>query len=595
MIRLVNITKKYSNTVLDNITLNMYENNIYLIKGISGSGKTTLLNIIGGIDDKYDGDYFLDSQNVRNLNGKERKQFSKRIGYIFQKSLLISHLNILDNLLFIKNDKELIIKLSYKFKVNHLLDKMPNELSGGERQRIAIIRVLLLDPDIIIADEPTASLDYNNAVEFVKYLKMIKNRNKIIIITSHSNVFDSISDEIIELKYGKASIKKVAKIPQNILDEESVKKVNKNIFSNVFLDIKYSICKRKNLNKIISILFISFIIFISLIAVSLKINFERAYKDYIKSTFPINTFSVSKHIYDLFIDNNIEMQTYENYSYSIDGVEYLPLFAKENTILSNENYLAYGKFPDNNNEVLVNYKYITDVLKKKEIEIGESIVIDNINFLIVGVISNDLTYMNDIYNSNSYYNYSDNPQVFVPYANSKEIFNKQSIGTNSIMVTVKDYSDDVQDIIYSVGETNYWDKKVSNIKYSLFVFLDIFFVVLGVFAFLIIIFVTNHVLLDLFYRKKEIGYLQLFGVDKKRLKFILLIEYLIKYIIALIIAVIIYYISIKLIKELFLINIVLKLNQIIFCAVLIILYLVLILYIPLSLYLRRNIKELIYT
>ncbi len=594
MIKLINITKKYNNVVLDNVSLDMHRNNIYLIKGISGSGKTTLLNIISGIDNKYSGDYFWNGKNVKNLNNKEKNNFQKKIGYIFQKSLLISNLNIMDNLLLIKNDKELVINLSSKFKVNNLLEKKPKELSGGERQRVAIVRALLLEPDIIIADEPTASLDYNNAIKFCEYLKMVKNKNKIVIITSHSNVFDSIADEIVELNYGKASIKKKTAKVLKVHEERDIKNQNKGKFKNIFLDIKYSMIRGKKINKITSLIFISLIIAISLLAISLKKNFEKAYTDYIKKTFPMNTLSIPNDIYNLLLDNNVEMQVYENYSYFIDGIEYLPLFPKENTILSNEKYLDYGRFPNGDNEVLVNGKYVSDILKREKVEIGEMIIIDKIKYSIVGVISNNETYTRDIYNSNCYYTYSDNPQVFIPYINSKTIFNGQSTNTNSIMVTINNYTDDIQVMISNFGGTNYWNEKISNIKYSLTVFLDIFFVALSSLSFIIIIFVTNQVLLDLFYRKEEIGYLQLFGISKRRLKFILLIEYLIKYILALIISIFLYYILVKLINHFFAINIILKFSEIAFYTLLFILYVIFMFHIPLSIYLRKNIKELIF-
>lgn len=208
MIEIKNINKSYDRPILKNINLKFYENNIYLLKGISGCGKTSLLNIIGGIDDDYSGQYFSDGVSITDQNKKNRNKFFTKIGYVFQESLLVSNLSIYENLELIKNDKEKIYELSKKFKVSKLLDKMPSELSGGERQRVSIIRALLLDPDIIIADEPTASLDRKNALELCELLNLLHEENKIIIISTHDNIFDNISDCIITIDYGVTSIVK---------------------------------------------------------------------------------------------------------------------------------------------------------------------------------------------------------------------------------------------------------------------------------------------------------------------------------------------------------------------------------------------------
>ena len=210
MIELKNITKKYDRKVLDNVNLKLDYGKIYILKGISGSGKTTLLNIIGGIDNNYEGTYTLDNENIKKL--KNKNQFRKKIGYVFQQSLLISHLSIKDNLLLIKNDYKLVEELSKMFGLQSLLYKMPSELSIGERERVSIIRAIISNPKIIIADEPTASLDKTKASKIVDYFKQIKTKNRIIIISTHSNIFDCVADEIINIKYGK-----VEEIKQEIL------------------------------------------------------------------------------------------------------------------------------------------------------------------------------------------------------------------------------------------------------------------------------------------------------------------------------------------------------------------------------------------
>ena len=202
MIKLLNIYKKYNNNiVLSNINFTFDCNKIYIIKGPSGCGKTTLLNILSGIDNDYDGCYYFNSVNVmENLN-----YLKKSVGYVFQNSLLISNLTVIDNLLLISTNIDKINYYSELFKVKNILHKYPNQISGGERQRISIIRSLLVDSKLIICDEPTSSLDRKTAKIIVKELSRLKSKKRIIIISTHDDIFDDIADSVIYLDYGRVS------------------------------------------------------------------------------------------------------------------------------------------------------------------------------------------------------------------------------------------------------------------------------------------------------------------------------------------------------------------------------------------------------
>lgn len=147
---LENIEKSYDRPVLKSINYSFETGKIYVIKGVSGCGKTTLFNIIGGLEKDYSG------KVSKILNADEKDSSAEIIGYIFQYSLLLSNITIKDNLLLIKNDEGLINNLCESVGIAHLLEKFPEHLSGGERQRVAIVRALLLEPQILLADEPTA-------------------------------------------------------------------------------------------------------------------------------------------------------------------------------------------------------------------------------------------------------------------------------------------------------------------------------------------------------------------------------------------------------------------------------------------------------
>ena len=591
---LIKVCKFYDRPVLKDVSIKFLSNNIYLLKGISGSGKTTLLNIIGGIDKDFEGQYFYNNKDIKSNNEKENKIFASKVGYIFQKSLLISHFNILDNLLFIRNDKSKIFELAERFNISKLLKKFPKELSGGERQRIAIVRVLLLDPKIIIADEPTASLGYNDAIEFVKYLKMLSNDNRIIIIASHSDIFDSIANCIINIDYGK--LKVVINNQFKPLDNNQKNEIKKKITKNqLLMDFKYSINKCLKGFHFLSILFLIVVFFLILSAISLKQNFKFEYGNYLKREYPFNTIYISTETYGT-LKGNIKLKKYDNYSFKKGNIEYLPLLPKRETILGKSKYIKKGRFPENKFEVLVNNEYIETIFNKKDIQLGKIIVIEKIEFKIVGIISANETYLNDIYNSNYYYNLTYNPQVFIPYEIIKKINNNSPIKSEMVMVTFEDlYSNEkLYNSIITEDNQNCWSDKLNNFSYSLDVFLDIFFVSIGFISLVLFIFIANQILLNLFYRRNEIGYLQLFGITKRRLKRILLIEYSLKYILSLFLAIVLYFMGIELIKKYLLFDFMISKKCLLLIILIILIYCYFVIFIPLKIFLRKSIKSLIH-
>ena len=184
------INKSYDRLVLDNLSYVFESGKLYVIKGVSGCGKSTLLNVISGLETEYDGKIHIEDGNMRKA-------------HIFQYSLLISKLTVLENLMFIKNDVKEIKRLAEEFGVLDLLEKYPEMLSGGERQRVAIIRAMLLKPNVLFADEPTASLDDRNSRLIAKKLFELKSENVMVLVATHEHYFDEYADEIIDLHYGK--------------------------------------------------------------------------------------------------------------------------------------------------------------------------------------------------------------------------------------------------------------------------------------------------------------------------------------------------------------------------------------------------------
>ena len=218
-IKIKNLTKKYEKNksikVLDDISFNFEPGKTYSIVGPSGSGKSTLLNLLSLIDNPTTGSIEINSNKIKSNNKVENDLIrAKKIGIIYQDKNLLSDFTALENVylpnLLISNDrqksmeitKKLIKKVGMSVRINHF----PNELSGGENQRIAIARALINNPDIILADEPTGSLDSDNAKLIFKILFNLKNKNRIIIFATHNRYFANMADCKITMNNGNMNI-----------------------------------------------------------------------------------------------------------------------------------------------------------------------------------------------------------------------------------------------------------------------------------------------------------------------------------------------------------------------------------------------------
>lgn len=218
MIKLENISKTYTRgggnikiQVLNSISCNIKKGEMVAIMGRSGSGKTTLINIMSGLLTSDSGNYHFNSEEISKLNTKKRDEFRERnIGIIVQDYALLNSLTAKENILlpvkYRKHDKESIEKhitqLSSKLGIEHCLNKNIYELSGGESQRVAIARALIKKPSIILADEPTGSLDMTSEKEVLSLLKELKEDGNTIIIATHSKAVSECCDRVLEVRDG---------------------------------------------------------------------------------------------------------------------------------------------------------------------------------------------------------------------------------------------------------------------------------------------------------------------------------------------------------------------------------------------------------
>ena len=181
---------------------------MYALTGPSGSGKSTLLNLISLIDRPTLGSIRFDNELVYFSNNKKNDTFrAKKIGIVYQQNNLLSDFTALENVylanLSIKNDKDLAwtkaIDLLKKIGLSNRLNHFPSQLSGGECQRVAIVRAIINDPEIILADAPTGSLDLNTAKDIFQLLNSQKKPNRLIIFATHNRFFANMADCKLEM------------------------------------------------------------------------------------------------------------------------------------------------------------------------------------------------------------------------------------------------------------------------------------------------------------------------------------------------------------------------------------------------------------
>lgn len=194
--------------IIDSISYNFYRGKIYAILGDSGSGKTTLLNILGLLDNKYEGEIFINGQSMAKNkdNFRTRNQY---IGFVFQSYYLIDYLNVKQNIYmpldYAKNkiDIDYYIDLLKRLNIESIENENVNYLSGGEKQRVAIARAFINKPNIIICDEPTGNLDQKNANQVMSTLRSFLTKDKLAIVVTHDSEIAMSCDVILKLEDGK--------------------------------------------------------------------------------------------------------------------------------------------------------------------------------------------------------------------------------------------------------------------------------------------------------------------------------------------------------------------------------------------------------
>ena len=217
MINLENLCRHFAvgNQVvraLDEVDLVINEKEYVSIMGVSGSGKSTLLNILGLLDTPTSGDYLLSGTNTSKMNDDEMAHIrSTKIGFIFQSFHLIPRLTAAENVempmvlsgLNPKERRERVENALARVSLTDRSDHRPEQLSGGQRQRVAIARSVVMEPDVLLADEPTGNLDSSSSKEIIKLIEELNQGGLTLVVVTHDKEMGRRSDRLIELLDGK--------------------------------------------------------------------------------------------------------------------------------------------------------------------------------------------------------------------------------------------------------------------------------------------------------------------------------------------------------------------------------------------------------
>ena len=217
LISVKNITKDYQSGdvvthVLKGVSFDINDGEFVSIMGSSGSGKSTLMYVLGFLDKYTNGKYYFEGQDTAKLDDDKLAEFrNEKVGFIFQSYNLLQRTSVLDNVLLpttyllgcdAKKAEAEAVKLLKRVGLGHRMEHKPNQLSGGEQQRVAIVRALINNPHLVLADEPTGNLDSKSGEEIMDILQDLNNEGKTIIMVTHEQYTAECAKRILHIKDG---------------------------------------------------------------------------------------------------------------------------------------------------------------------------------------------------------------------------------------------------------------------------------------------------------------------------------------------------------------------------------------------------------
>ncbi|KTG18832.1 phosphonate ABC transporter ATP-binding protein [Pseudoalteromonas sp. XI10] len=228
MIKLTNLSRVFrtqdvETTALNNINLQVNEGEFLAIMGPSGCGKSTLLSILGMLDSPSAGSFEFLGQDIAGFGEKQLATLRKAsIGFVFQSFNLIDELTVFENVelplqyqnISKSERKQRVEEILKRVAIDHRADHLPQQLSGGQQQRVAVARALVINPKLILADEPTGNLDSKNGDEVMAMLRELNREGTTVIVVTHSEKEGNYADRLVRLLDGQVMVDKANRAQQ---------------------------------------------------------------------------------------------------------------------------------------------------------------------------------------------------------------------------------------------------------------------------------------------------------------------------------------------------------------------------------------------
>ena len=549
--------------VLKGINVSFEKGELVSIIGESGSGKSTLMNIIGGLDSKFEGEVLVDGKNIGSFTEKELDIYRKnKIGFIFQSFNLVPHLTILDNVALaltlsnvkrseqVERAKELLEKVGLKDHIH----KKPNQLSGGQMQRVAIARALINDPEMIVADEPTGSLDSQTTQQILDIITQIAQEGKLVLLVTHSEHVAECSSRVIRIADGQIVEDRqgITLTPKETDETAKTKEISKNLNFAGAIKLAFKNMKEKKMRNILVAVGAS----IGIMSIMLMLSIGNGIKTYIRDTmeslanplaievtmpeeedtptmgpeaFLSNTYFTQEDIDRLNAVEHVSA-TEEHFSAFAMGTAIASIDDKQAPLMMVSTLSQYNEYDlvegtmANKNEIIIN-KAVKEELGMDDIvgkTITVSVQVDNrqivIDTVVSGVLSDETSPMS-----------GGMSQVYLYYDDLKQACAEQDydLMPTSIML-IADMEENVDGIKSTVTDMGYGSSMQETMVETFTTMLDLFTGVLAGIAGISLLVSAIMILVVLYIsvveRTREIGVMKAIGARRKDIRRIFISE-----------------------------------------------------------------------
>lgn len=548
LLKLENVKKEYKisksnkQIILNDINLELSSGEFVCIYGESGSGKSTLMNIIGGLDNNYDGKVKIDDVSIKKLDLDNYRR--DKIGFVFQNFNLIPYLTVFENVMLmldmvklkekekIKRTKEALRKVGL-IKHSH---KKPNELSGGMKQRVALARAIINEPDIILADEPTGALDKKNANKVLNILKNLSLEGKLVIVVTHSNNVKKFANKIITLDGGK--IIKFDNISDNKIDKKSSESLKRGLNSSICIKLGINNIF-KNLKRNILIIIASSIGVIGiLISLYVGSGVKKYINDEIKNNIDPLSFNITEkgknELYDIKYYSESEISKIKkikhvknivkNVSYSSAYIIYknkkYDLVSLSSYTNMNEKNIKKGNILKDND--IVFSEYLENNIDGNVIDNYVSLYLLDTSNLEPKMISDDLK-VSGIYKNGKIDLLNNSNYAYVKYETLEKIYNDYDMKLKPTELKIEiDNKNNIEYVKKEIKKLGYELSNMQDYTNTIFNYLDIATFIISSFSFISlivsIIMIITIFNINVLERTKEIGIFRAIGFRKKDIK-----------------------------------------------------------------------------